>query len=237
MRKSIVAALVLIGCARPETKSPPNTATNFRCNKTKATVAVFETTSPSGVALFTLPDRFALAMPRLDCTGAIRAFPGGTGGTRVDEARLADLDKALAGGISRKLQIAGREAMQVTLPDRLFVFWPREPGVPGGGGGTLSSGPPIGSPEPELERFRAGVAAEPSVCAPCDPGSPDQPDCDTTPPTRPPPPGAGRFMVESCTAEQCAELEPIYCPVTDAGTRAPTGDSSSCECASICCSQ
>jgi hypothetical protein len=236
VRKSIVAALLLIGCARPETKRAPNTTTDLRCNKTKVTVAVLETTSPAGVALFTLPDRFVLAMPRLDCAGAIRELPRASGGTRVDEARLAELDKALAGGISRKLQIAGREATQVTLPERLFVFWPRDPSTAGPGGGTLSSGPPIG-PEPELERFRAGVAAQPSVCAPCDPGNPNQPDCDTTPPTRPPPPGSGRFMLESCTPEQCAELEPIYCPVTDAGTRTPVGDSSSCECASICCSQ
>ena len=234
MRRSIVAALLVLGCGRPETKRTPNTTADVRCTKTKVTV-VFETTSPTGVALFTLPDRFVLALPRLDCTGAIRDLPRASGGTRVDEARLAELDKALAGGVSRKLQIAGRDAMQVTLPERLFVFWPRDPSV-SGGGGTLSSGPPIG-PEPELETFRAGVAAQPSVCAPCDPGNPNQPDCDTTPPTRPPPPGSGRFMFESCTEEQCVELTPVYCPMTDAGTRAPVSDSSSCECATYCCSQ
>ena len=230
MRPLFALVLVCAGC-RPETKPTSNpTAPNLACTPT--TTVIVENTISAEVATFEMPDQFAVRLPFANCAGLLAQLqpPQIGSGTRIDPARSAALQAELAAGKPRGIRIADRDATIVAAKDHLFVFWPRDPGQVGSptSGGTVSGAP---AARTEIEMFIGGLRAQPNICAPCDPGSPTHPDCDTTPPTGPR--GGGGFRISSCSPTQCAELVPVYCPATsDGGTR----DTSDCACAASCCS-
>lgn len=206
--------------------------TNLAC---VPTIQTLETQVGTNATLFQMPASLALRVSLADCKRVIAQFPSRLGpGTRIDAARNAALETDLAAGKVRGIRIAGRDATIVTQGDHLFVFWPRDPQQTGGGGALAPSAPTM-EPRGEIETFVGGLRAQPFVCAPCDPGSPNHPDCDTTPPTGPR--GGGTRFASTCTQTQCAELIPIYCPASDGGTATSDAGTGGCECADTCCSR